>query len=149
MKKKRRKIGIVLALVFFSTALAVALPKLFQNSKAQTGNGVVISTMSVYKDMDYSFLKKFNFGGEYSSQSILTFNSAVELMESTNSLMKAGKYITTRGYYEAGDFSYFLQVHECSMKNRTKVKVSKWLDTPEISKYEDGKGRFKNEIYTF
>ena len=40
-------------------------------------------------------------------------------------------------YYEAGDFSYFLQVHECSMKNRTKVKVSKWLDTPEISKYED------------
>ena len=103
MKKKRRKIGIVLALVFFSTALAVALPKLFQNSKAQTGNGVVISTMSIYKDMDYSFLKKFNFGGEYSSQSILTFNSAVELMESTNSLMKAGKYITTKGYYEAGD----------------------------------------------
>ena len=103
MKKKRRKIGIVLALVFFSTALAVALPKLFQNSKAQTGNGVVISTMSIYKDMDYSFLKKFNFGGDYSGQSILTFNSAVELMESTNSLMKAGKYITTKGYYEAGD----------------------------------------------
>lgn len=103
MKKKRRKIGIVIGLVIFSTVLAIALPKLFQNSKAQTGNGVVISTMSKYKDMDYSFLKKFNFGGDYSSQSILTFNSAVELMESTNSLMKAGKYITTKGYYEAGD----------------------------------------------
>lgn len=40
-------------------------------------------------------------------------------------------------YYEDGDFAYFLQVHECSMKNRTKVKVSKWVDTPEFSKYED------------
>lgn len=40
-------------------------------------------------------------------------------------------------YYEGEDFSYFLQVHECSMKNRTKVKVSKWVDTPELSKYED------------
>lgn len=40
-------------------------------------------------------------------------------------------------YYENGNFSYFLQVHECSMKNRTKVKVSKWVDTPEFSKYEE------------
>lgn len=40
-------------------------------------------------------------------------------------------------YYENGEFSYFLQVHECSMKNRMKVKVSKWLNTPELPKYEN------------
>lgn len=39
-------------------------------------------------------------------------------------------------YYENGDFRYFLQVHECRKENRTKVKVKKWIDTPEIKKYE-------------
>lgn len=34
--------------------------------------------------------------------------------------------------YENGSFSYFLQVNECVMKNRTKVKVSKWIDIPDI-----------------
>lgn len=39
-------------------------------------------------------------------------------------------------YYEKDTFSYFLQVHECSNKNRTKVKVKSWIDTPETGKYE-------------
>lgn len=34
-------------------------------------------------------------------------------------------------YYEDHDFRYFLQVKECLAPNRSKVKVSKWLDTPE------------------
>ncbi len=33
-------------------------------------------------------------------------------------------------YYQDGDFKYFLQVHECRENNRSKVKVSKWIDTP-------------------
>lgn len=33
--------------------------------------------------------------------------------------------------YEEGSFSYFLQVDECRKANRTKVKVKKWIDTPE------------------
>ncbi len=32
-------------------------------------------------------------------------------------------------YYENGDFKYFLQVGQCAHP-RTKVKVSKWIDTP-------------------
>lgn len=36
--------------------------------------------------------------------------------------------------YENGSFEYFLQVHECKKQNRTKVKVKKWIDTPEPSK---------------
>lgn len=36
--------------------------------------------------------------------------------------------------YEDGDFKYFLQVNECSNKNRTKVKVKRWIDTPELKK---------------
>ena len=37
-------------------------------------------------------------------------------------------------YYENGDFRFFLQTGECRETNRSKVKVSKWLDTPELKK---------------
>lgn len=36
--------------------------------------------------------------------------------------------------YENGSFQYFLQVHECKKRNRTKVKVKKWIDTPDIAR---------------
>ena len=39
-------------------------------------------------------------------------------------------------YYQGDDFSYILQVHECPKPNRTKVKVKKWLDTPDLKQYE-------------
>ena len=34
--------------------------------------------------------------------------------------------------YENGGFQYFLQIHECKNENRTKVKVKKWIDTPDL-----------------
>lgn len=39
--------------------------------------------------------------------------------------------------YENGDFRYFLQTGECSEAGRTKVKVSKWIDTPDQGRYHD------------
>ena len=41
-------------------------------------------------------------------------------------------------YYEKEKrtFKYFLQVHECPMPNKTKVKVEKWMDTPGLARYE-------------
>ena len=38
--------------------------------------------------------------------------------------------------YEDGGFRYFLQVHECPKTDRTKVKVKKWIDTPNLKTYE-------------
>ena len=35
-------------------------------------------------------------------------------------------------YYENGDFKYFLQVNECTKKNRAKIKVEKWIDIEPI-----------------
>lgn len=48
-------------------------------------------------------------------------------------------------YYEDGKFHYFLQVHECQKQNRTKVKVKKWIDTPDIARYET----FVNDWHSF
>ncbi len=38
-------------------------------------------------------------------------------------------------YYENHDYKYFLQVNECQKANRTKVKISKWIDTPDYPDY--------------
>ena len=38
--------------------------------------------------------------------------------------------------YEDGGFSYFLQTEECRVQKRSKVKISKWLDIPELERYE-------------
>ena len=35
-------------------------------------------------------------------------------------------------YYENGAFQYFLQVRECKNQNRTKIKVRKWIDIPDL-----------------
>lgn len=36
--------------------------------------------------------------------------------------------------YENGNFSYILQIQECQKSNKSKVKVSKWIDTPDLTK---------------
>ena len=39
-------------------------------------------------------------------------------------------------YYDGKSFQYFLQIHECKKENRTKVKVKKWIDTPDLKQNE-------------
>lgn len=36
--------------------------------------------------------------------------------------------------YENESFDYILQVNECKKKNRSKIKVKKWIDTPDVDK---------------
>lgn len=48
-------------------------------------------------------------------------------------------------YYKDGTFHYFLQIHECKKENRTKVKVKKWIDTPNVKQYE----QFINDWHNF
>lgn len=39
-------------------------------------------------------------------------------------------------FYEEKGFRYFLQTHECKKKDRSKIKVKKWLGIPELKTYE-------------
>ena len=39
-------------------------------------------------------------------------------------------------YYEDRSFRYFLQTHECKKTDRTKVRVRKWIDTPDLKRNE-------------
>lgn len=45
-------------------------------------------------------------------------------------------------YYEGRSFRYFLQIHECSRPNRSKIKVKKWLDRPDVAQYEQFVGEW-------
>lgn len=38
--------------------------------------------------------------------------------------------------YENHSFQYFLQVHECPREPKLKVKVQKWIDTPDLKRNE-------------
>ena len=40
-------------------------------------------------------------------------------------------------YYENHSFQYILQIHECKNKNRTKVKVNRWIDTPNYKQHNE------------
>lgn len=46
-------------------------------------------------------------------------------------------------YYENGDFRYFLQVGQCE-RPHSKVKVSKWIDTPNLAKNKEYLLRWHN-----
>ncbi|WP_455716169.1 YkgJ family cysteine cluster protein [Anaerosporobacter sp.] len=48
-------------------------------------------------------------------------------------------------YYDEESFKYILQVNECSKPNKTKVKVSKWIDTPDLKKNQE----FVNQWHYF
>ena len=39
-------------------------------------------------------------------------------------------------FYENHAFKYFLQVHECKKENKSKIKVRKWIDTPDLKSNE-------------
>lgn len=40
-------------------------------------------------------------------------------------------------FYNEDGFKYFLQVYECPVKNKGKVKIKKWLGYPDINGYEN------------
>ena len=40
-------------------------------------------------------------------------------------------------FYEEDGFKYFLQIHECQKKDRTKIKVKKWLGIANLKAYEN------------
>ena len=39
-------------------------------------------------------------------------------------------------YYGNHGFKYFFQINECRNNSKTKIKVSKWIDTPDLKKSE-------------
>ena len=39
--------------------------------------------------------------------------------------------------YENETHKYFLQVNECQKERQSKIKIKKWLDTPDFSRYEE------------
>ena len=62
-----------------------------------------LSTMSVYREMDTTFLKTFPFGTTYEGEVFFELETAQQMMESTDIRLKEGRVVQTSGFYEAGD----------------------------------------------
>ena len=62
-----------------------------------------IAQTKIYKDMDYSFLKTYEFGKSNANLATVTFGTATELMKSKDVRLVSGKIIRTEGYYETDD----------------------------------------------
>lgn len=71
--------------------------------KVPVDDTVFIAQPSIYKDMDYGFLKGFSFGEEKTAESVLSFETVSELKTSTSVKLKEGNVVCTKGYYVAGD----------------------------------------------
>ncbi|MCC8046004.1 MAG: YkgJ family cysteine cluster protein [Clostridiales bacterium] len=39
-------------------------------------------------------------------------------------------------FYEKDSFRYFSQIYECPAPNKTKVRIEKWLEQPDLPRYE-------------
>ncbi|MCD8336602.1 MAG: YkgJ family cysteine cluster protein [Lachnospiraceae bacterium] len=50
---------------------------------------------------------------------------------------KTGHGSDMRRAESAGSFQYFLQTGECPAPNKTKVRVEKWLNQPQLARYEE------------
>ena len=99
-------IFILFIVVFIPVSLA------FQDSD---NDEVVISSMNVYKDMDYSFLKTFHYGSVHEDDAVLTFDIVDDLINSEDIRLKRGKYVRTKGYYAVDDLggaSYYINDQE-------------------------------------
>lgn len=108
MLKSKKRMWFAITIVIIIAILVIGMNLNFLSSEklASAGERVdesVISMMSTYKEIDYSFLNNFNFGGTTDNQIVLTFDTVADLLESTDVRLKSGKYIKTLGYYESGD----------------------------------------------
>ncbi|MBQ7067217.1 MAG: Ig-like domain-containing protein [Lachnospiraceae bacterium] len=74
-----------------------------ETNKVAIDETVPIAETSVYKDIDYSFLKDYDFGGCNSASVKVTFDSMEDLKVSQDVRLREGNIIRTKGYYQAGD----------------------------------------------
>ena len=65
--------------------------------------GVPVSDMGVYKDTDYSFLKKFDFAGTYTGKVDANLITAQVMYSGDDPRVKDGAVVKTSGFYKAGD----------------------------------------------
>lgn len=93
----KRTAALFMAVIVISTLMSGLDLDMFNTSSkvsAADNDAPVISTMSIYKDTDYTFLKNFDFGksNEYESEAVLQFDTAADMKSSNDIRLKSRKY---------------------------------------------------------
>ena len=100
MEKRKRTIFLTMSIVILTMFhMATVVKAAYQKAE----NKVELSSMSVYKDMDISFLKDFPFGTQSGKEATVQFSTAQEMIDSNSKKLTEGKLVQTQGFYTEGD----------------------------------------------
>lgn len=106
---KRKHFKKVLATLLASSILITGIPTepLYGAERYEqvdvAAEKVPISEMFVYKDADYSFLKDFDYGKNYSGTIDAKIITAADMITCEDARIKEGRIIQTSGFYKEGD----------------------------------------------
>ena len=107
MREKRnllKAISLFMLVVLLCSELATGTSLVAKaEEKEPSINQAPISTMSVYKGMDTSFLKTFAFGSASGKTVDLKYETATQLLEAADNRLREGKIVQTFGFYSAND----------------------------------------------
>ncbi len=93
----------------------------------QWENKASIAEAGKYKEIDYSFLKNFNFLASTDATIMETFDSVEELKTSTDKRLQKGAHVMVRGYYEPGDGGAFEYVIKGKNEKQISVELANGL----------------------
>ncbi|MGN0342631.1 MAG: Ig-like domain-containing protein [Roseburia sp.] len=76
-----------------------------ENAEGSDGvtNTVTLASTAVYKNMDYTFLRSFDYGSMKSEDVSATFETVEDMKNCQDGRMVSGNLVKTLGYYENGD----------------------------------------------
>ena len=100
MQKKHRTFFLTL---FIAIVTMFHMTTVVKAAYQKAENKVELSSMSVYKDMDTSFLKDFSFGTQSGTKATVQYSTAQEMIDSDSKKLTAGKLVQTQGFYTEGD----------------------------------------------
>lgn len=90
-------------------------------------NKASIAQAGKYKEMDYTFLKKFDFLASTDATIMETFDSVEALKTSTDKRLLKGAHVMVRGYYEPGDGGAFEYVIKDKNEKQISVELANGL----------------------
>ena len=138
MKKGRKLLAGVLALVmsscsvFGNSTIANNTVETADNVSTQRPddkweNKATIAQAGKYKELNYSFLKDYNFLATTDSAIMETFDSVEELKNSTDKRLLKGAYVMVRGYYEPDDGGACLYLIKGKNEKQISVELANGL----------------------
>lgn len=106
MKNYKRIMIVIICIIIIGvgfTWVKKSAMKVTGEEQSAAESRVTHAATEKYKDMNYSFLKDYEFGEADNNDVNVIFENVEDMLESEDVRLRAGNKVRTQGYYEAGD----------------------------------------------